>query len=112
MEIVNARINNVSLKFDDRDRLSASMILESPHGCCAWGFILTIPSDVQRLIKLMNYTDSHNFESLNNKIIRIVNQGRLLRGFGHPIEDKFFTALGNGVTEVTEVQFEEFLRNK
>lgn len=106
MEITNARIRNVTVGFDDNDRLSVRMTFASRHdGSCDWGFILTNPTDVQRLIKLMNYTDSYEVGELNDKIIRRVCSGHFLRGFGHPIEDKFVPTL----TEFTEVNKAEFV---
>lgn len=112
MEINNARIKNVTVGLDDRDRLSARMTFEWQHGCCDWGFILTNPVDAQRLVMLMNYTGTYNVGTLNGQIIRKVEDDGLFRGFGHIIEDKFVPAFGEEVKEVTEAQFSEMLKTK
>lgn len=112
MEIANARITNVKVGFDDRDRLSARMTFESQHGCCDWGFILSNPVDVQRLSTLMNYTDTYDVKNLNGKIIRKVDSDCFLRGFGHPIEDKFVPVSTKEFTEISEAEFETMLASK
>ena len=112
MEVNNARIKNVTVGLDDRDRLSARMTFESQHGCCDVGFILTNPTDAQRLVKLMNYTGVYEVKNLNGKIGRVVNHDCSFRGFGEPIEDKFIPAFGEEFKEVTEAQFEELLKTK
>lgn len=111
MEITNARIKNVTVGFDDRDRLSARMTFDGQHGCCDWGFILTNPTDVQRLMKLMNYTGSYEVGDLSGKIIRKVDSGNFLRGFGHPIEDKFVPTSTEEFKEVNKAEFAEMLKN-
>ena len=70
MKVNNAKIKNVTVGLDDRDRLSARMTFESQLGCCDWGFILTNPTDAQRLVKLMNYTGVYDVKNLNGKIVR------------------------------------------
>ena len=60
----------------------------------------------------MNYTDVYDVKRLNNKIVRIVVHACFFQGFGDPIEDKFVTAFGEELKEVTEAQFEELLKNK
>lgn len=112
MEITNARIKNVTVGLDDRDRLSARMTFECKHDCCDWGFILTNPTDAQRLVKLMNYTGVYDVKNLNGKVVRVVNHDCFFRGFGDPIEDKFIPAFGEELKEVTEAQFEELLKTK
>ena len=111
MEITNARIKNVTVGFDDRDRLSARMSFDGQYSCCDWGFILTNPTDVQRLIKLMNYVGAYEVEDLSGKIIRKVESGNFFRGFGHPIMDKFVPTLTEDFKEINELQFEELLKN-
>ena len=112
MEVNNAIIKNVTVGLDDRDRLSARMTFEGQHGCCDWGFILTNPADAQRLVMLMNYTDTYDVKNLNGKIVRKVDHDCFFRGFGHPIEDKFVPAFGEEVKELTEAQFSELLKTK
>lgn len=112
MEITNARIKNVTVGLDDRDRLSARMTFEGQHGCCDWGFILTNPVDAQRLMKLMSYTGTYEVKNLNGKIVRKIDHDNFFRGFGDPIEDKFVPAFGEELKEVTEAQFEELLKTK
>lgn len=111
MEITNARIENVTVGFDDRDRLSARMTFKGQHGCCEWGFTLIVPTEVQRLIKLMNYAGVHEVEELNGRIIRKVEYNNFLCGFGHPIEDKFVPTSIKDLMEISESQFEEMLKN-
>lgn len=111
MKITNAKIKNVTVGFDDRDRLSASMTFDGQHVCCNCGFILTNPTDVQRLMKLMNYTGSYEVGDLSGKIIRKVDFGNFLGGFGHPIEDKFVPTLTEEFKEVNEEEFAEMLKN-
>lgn len=112
MEITNARIKNVTVGLDDRDWLSARVTFEWKHGCCDRGFILTNPTDAQRLVKLMNYTGVYDVKNLNGKVVRAVNHDFSFRGFGDPIEDKFIPAFGEELKEVTEAQFEELLKTK
>jgi len=111
MEVNNARITNLTIGLDDRDRLSARMTFECHFGACDWAFILTNPKDAERMVKLMNYTGVHKVEALNGKIVRIVIHGSCFRGFGDPIEDKFVPALGEEFKEVTVEQFEVMLKN-
>lgn len=111
MEITNARIKNVTVGFDDRDRLSARMTFDGQRGCYDWGFILTNPTDVQRLMKLMNYAGIYEVGDLSNKIIRVVNKACFFRGFGHPIENKFVPTSTEEFKEVSEAEFEELLKN-
>lgn len=111
MEITNARIKNVTVGFDDRNRLSARITFEGYHVSCDWSFILTNPIDVQRLTKLMNYTGSYEVDDLNDKIIRKVVSENFLCGFGHPIEDKFVPTLTEEFKEINESNFEKLLKN-
>lgn len=112
MKINNARIKNVTVGLDDRDRLSVRMTFESQCGCCDWSFILTNSADAQRLVILMNYTSTYNVEELDGQIVRMVEYDSFFRGFGHPIEDKFVPAFGEEVKEVTEAQLSEILKTK
>ena len=107
MEVNNARIKNVTIGLDDRDRLSARMTFEYQFGCCDWGFLLTNPRDSQQLAKLMGYTGTYDAMKLNGKIVRIVFHGMYLRGFGDPIEDKFISFEDEEFKEVTEEHFVE-----
>ena len=112
MEIANARITHVEVSIDDRDRLSARMTFKSQHTVCDWGFILSNPVDVQRLKMLMNYTGSYDVMNLDGKIIRRVNSDCFMRGFGHPIEDKFVPFFTKKFTEISEAEFETMLASK
>ena len=112
MEIKNAKIKNVTVGLDDRDMLSARMTFESQLNCCDWRFILTDPIDSQRLMKLMSYTNVYEVNNLDGKIIRIVKEDSLFRGFGDPIEDKFVLAFGEKIKEVTKEQLNELLKTK
>ena len=111
MRITNARIKNVTVGFDDRGWLSVMMTFEGRYRCDDWRFILTNLGDVQRLIKLLSYTESHEVEDLNGKIIRRVDFGNSLRGFGHPIEDKFVPTLTEEFKEISKSEFEELLKD-
>lgn len=112
MKLNNARIEDVTVGLDDLNRLSVRMTFESQSVCFNWEFILNNPTDVQRLVKLMNYTDVYDFENLNGKIVRTVMHSYAFRGFGDPIEDKFIPVFGEKLKEVTEAQFEELLKTK
>ena len=112
MEIANAIITNVKVGFDDRDRLSTWMAFESQNGCCDCGFVLENPADVQRLKTLMNYTAVYLVKDLKGKIIRKVKSDRYLRGFGHPIEDKFVPVSTKEFTEISEAEFKTMLASK
>ena len=112
MEITNARIKNVTVGLDNRDRLSASMTFEGPNFCRNCCFILTDPTDVQRLVKLMLYTGTSEVQELNGKIIRRIDKNNFLRGFGDPIANKFIPIFGDELKELTESQFEELLNTK
>lgn len=111
MKITNARIKNVTVGLDNRDRLSARMTFEGQDGCWDLGFILTNPTDVQRLIKLMNYVGAYKVDGLSGKIIRQVYSGDFLRGFGHPIKDKYVPTLTTEFKEINEAEFEELLKS-
>jgi len=112
MEVSNARIKSVKVAFDDLDRLSARMTFEGQQGCCDWGFILTNPVDVQRLEILMKYTGTYDLKDLKGKIVRKIDHDYFIRGFGHPIEDKFVPLFGQEVKEVTQAKFPELLKIK
>ena len=112
MEIANARITKVKVGFDARDRLSARITFKSQYGCCDWDFILSNPVDVQRLRKLMNYTDAIELKDLNGKIIRKVDLNFRIHGFGHPIEDKFVPIFTDEFTEISEAELETMLASK
>ena len=85
------------------------MTFESQLGCCDWGFILTNPTDAQRLVKLMNYTGVYDVKNLNGKIVRTVMHDCFFRGFGDPIEDKFIPAFGERHEESLERKSHNFL---
>lgn len=108
MEVMNARIENVTVGLDDRDRLSVRMCFNGGWGC-EWGFILTNPIDSQRLIKLMEYTRTSDVLKLNGKIVRMVTHDCFFRGFGDPISNKFVPAFGEELQEITEEDFKKLL---
>ena len=102
MKIINAEIKDVTVGFDARKSFSVMVGFDSQHGYCFWFFILTNPTDVQRLVKLMEYVGANNFDDLNGKIIRKVeDSAECLRGFGHPIADKFVPILTEEFKEIT-----------
>ena len=109
---MNARIKNVRVGLDDRDRLSVGMSFEGQHGTCEWFFLLNDLTDVKRLEKLMAYTGVREVKALNEKIIRRVDHGRIFEGFGHPIEDKFIVAFGEKLQEITEEQLGELMKTR
>lgn len=110
MEIQNAKIKDVTIGFDDRDRLVVSLNLKSQNSGCHWSFKLENQIDVQRLIRLMHYTCSHEVEDLGGKIIRKVDEDNLFRGFGDPIKDKFVPVCTEEFKEITESEFKEMLK--
>lgn len=112
MEITNARIKNVTVGFDEWEKFSVKMELYSQHDKLDWYFILTDPTDVQRLMRLMNYTGSHEIGDLNNKIVRKVISEKIFRGIGDPIEDRFFLTLTEEFKEINESEFEELLKSE
>lgn len=116
MEIVNARINNVTVVLDNQYGLSAKMSFECCFGSTKVVFMLTKPTKIQQLEKLMNYADVNDVNDLNGKIVRLVIDCRTIRGYGDPIEDKFIPDmpwLGEELKEeVTEAQLEELRKSK
>ena len=111
MKILNARITKARIGFDEIDKVVARMTFESKYGCCDWTFVLENPVDVQRLKTLMKYADVLDFKDLKGKIIQqVVDSERFLRGFGHPIEDKFVPTYTNEFTELSEVEFGAMLQ--
>ena len=110
MKITNARIKDVTVCIDDWDRLSARMTLKNEYGCCDCGFILSNPTDVQRFMKLMNYTEAYEVSDMEGKIIRKVDSDGFLRGFGHPVEDKYIPTLTEEFMEISEEEFEKLLK--
>lgn len=106
MKITNARITNLKVGFDDGNRLAVMINFESQHGCCLWSFVMSNPVDVQRLSALMNYTNTYDLNDLNGKIIRKVDLDCFMRGFGHPIEDKFVLLSEKEFSEITEADLE------
>ncbi len=112
MEIINVKISDVTVGLDDRERLSVRMTFSGRSACTEWGFLLIDPVDVQRLTKLMSYVGVRKVESLNEKIIRIVNHKRFLQGFGDPVEDKFVLTCGEKLQELTEAELEELMKTK
>lgn len=111
MKIQNAKIKDVTVGFDDRDMLAVSFSLNGQYTGSQCSFNLEDPVDVQRLIKLMQYTCSYEVGDLNGKIVRKGDTGHLLRGFGHPCEDKFIPVLTEEFQEITEAEFEELSKN-
>lgn len=105
MKILTARITKARVGFDERDKVVARMTFENEYGCCDWAFVLENPVDVQRLKALMKYADAFELKDLNGKIIRQVDSERFMRGFGHPIEDKFVPIYTNEFTELSKVEF-------
>ena len=89
MRITNAKIKNVSVGIDDLNRLAARMTFNGLNKCWGWSFILNRSTDINRLMKLMEYVEVHELNDLENKIVRVAEAEYFLLGFGHPIEDKF-----------------------
>lgn len=112
MKIKNAKIQNVTVGIDDRDRLSVRMTFKGDDDMsCDWGFNLENPKDVQRLKILMEYADVDQVCKLEGKIIRVVDHGMLFSGFGHPIENKFVPCCISEVKEITDAEFRKLLYN-
>lgn len=111
MKIINAKIKNVTVGLDNGDRLSARMTFDGQCDCRDWSFILTNPTDVQRLMKLMNYAGVYKVGDLNDKIIRVVYHSILFCGYGDPIKDKFVPTSMEEFKEINEAEFEELLKN-
>lgn len=110
MQINNARIRNVTVGLDDRNRLSAKITFEGHQGQSNWlYFVLTKSVDAQRLRKLMLYTGAYKIDDLNGKIVRKVEHEHCLCGFGDPIEDKFIWLEDEELKELTENQIVELL---
>ena len=112
MEIKNAIIRDVTVGFDGRDRLSASINFDEGYTRCGWDSVLTNEGDVQKLIKLMEYTGANKVEDLNGKIIRIVIADNYLYGFGHPIDDERFIPISlKECHEVTTSMLDSLVKN-
>ena len=112
MKIKNAKIENVTVGIDDRDRLSVRMTFKGDDGMsCDWGFNLENPEDVQRLKLLVEYTEVDNVLALGGKIIRVMDHGMFFRGFGHPVENKFVPCCIAEVKEITDEEFRKLLWN-
>ncbi len=110
MEIKNARIENVTVGLDDRNRLSAKITFEGNQGQSSWcHFVLTKTVEAQHLRKLMLYTGAYKIDDLNGKIVRKVEHEHCLCGFGDPIEDKFIWLEDEELKELTESQIVELL---
>lgn len=117
MEIVNARINNVTVGWDNQYGMSAKMSFECHFGSTNMVFKLTNQTELQRLEKLMNYAgvDVNDVNNLNGRIVRVAIYCCAIRGYGDPIEDKFIPDmpwLGEELKEVTEAQLEELRKPK
>ena len=110
MEITNAKIKDVTVCFDDWGQLSVMMSFYPLHGCYNWHSLLKNPDNVQRLTKLMTYTESNELSDLNGKIIRIVKFNNAFCGFGHLIEDKFVPCLMQNFKEVNKLKFAEMFK--
>lgn len=106
LEIANAIVTNVKVGFDDRKRLSVKISLDSQYGAYNCSFILANAVDVQRFTALMNYTLACDIDDLKGRIVRKIDDEGILRGFGHPIEDKFVLFSTKEFTEI----FEETLK--
>ena len=110
MKIQNVKIKNVTIGINDREKLAVTMSFEGSGGGCAWSFIMDNPTDVQRLILLMKYTEVKEVMKLEGKVIRVIVCEAFIRGFGHPIEDKFVSVILSEVMEITQAEFAEFLQ--
>lgn len=117
MEIINVRINNVTVGWDNEDGMSAKISFEGYSGSANMVFKLTNQTELQRLEKLMNYAgvDVNDVNNLNGRIVRLVIDGSPIIGYGDPIEDKFIPNmpwLGEELKEVTEAQLKELRKTK
>ena len=109
MKVKNARIKNATVTFDVMKRLCLMMDFETQDSNYSnYAFILTEPTDVQCLSKLMNYANAYDLKRLNGKIIRIVDQEYSVCGFGDPIKDKFILNSRKDLREVTETQLKNY----
>lgn len=103
MEIRNATVSNASVGIDDRDRLSAMLTLETQKNFTRLWIVLT-PMGVERLKRLLEYTNSSDVEHLNKKIVRAMFHNGQLFGIAHPTEGKFVCLCGENFSEVSEEQ--------
>lgn len=110
MTVQNAKITNVTVGFDNRDRLTASISLKGQYDDWDLKMVLSQKDDCQYLLKLMSYTEVNGVEEMKGKIIRIVTFDNILYGFGHPIEDKFVPTTQENPTELTEAEFRKNLK--
>lgn len=107
MKIENAMIKDVTVGLNDNDRLCVRLSLKGQCTGGMWIFELENPVDVQRVEKLMQYTCSYEVGELEGKIVRKAVSGNLLRGIGHPLEDKFIPLWTEVMREVDESVLEE-----
>lgn len=105
MEIKNARITNVSLGYEDHGVLTFGLTLEiaGGYGCVFGGYALDnydrtlkkrVPcgKSMECLTEIMRVVGVHNWEDLNGKYIRIVDNGwgNTIDVIGNLMEDKWF----------------------
>ena len=110
MKIANAKIKKVSVEIDDLNRLSARMTFDGLNKCWEWSFMLNRSTDINRLIRLMEYVEVKKVNDLKNKIIRVAEAECFLLGLGHPIEDKFIPInTGGEFIEIKEKALKDFV---
>ena len=109
MEIEIARINKMTLQQDALGKRFVKVSCGYDLTGIDFIWILSNPTDAQRLMKLMSYTEATDGNDLKGKIIRVVNDCNVCRGFGHPTEDRFVPLDGEEFQEVTEEQFQGLL---
>lgn len=105
MNIINAKIDNVTVGLDQHKRLNVKMELEQairPPSIITCNFTLTDPSNAEFVAVLMEYAGEEVVTKLNGKIIRIITSSdHKPIAWGHPIEDKFLTWIVGGVLQQT-----------
>lgn len=106
--IQKTTISDISVFLDDNSGyliLQVSFVPSTPPRT-VHNFVLNNPVDVQRVIKLLQYTHSRDVEELWNKEIKTAYKNHFTYGFGDLAEDKFVPFL---TKELMEVSKEEIL---
>ena len=112
MEIKNAKIKNVTIRLDNKERVIASMEFHERLDFTIFVFKLGNPVEVKNLKKLMEFAEVSEFKDLEGKIVRLAFRENCVMAIGHPIEDRFVDVTNtmiDTIEELTESKlFEEY----
>ena len=111
MKIKNAKIKNVTTGTDPKKRVCVSLEFHYSTHFKIVVFKLENPVELANFKKLLEFTETTDFESLEGKIIRVAEHEDVVKAFGDPIEDKFIDITNTIMMDlVKEMSISELLK--